>query len=425
LTSVIFAIIVFVLILIGLPITISFFASAIIAIIVSPTISLDIIPSLMFGSTSSFVLVAVPFFLLAGKIMEYGGHSLSIFKFANSIIGWMNGGLGHVNVLASMLFGAMSGSATADAAGLGQIEIPAMVKYNYPLSYSTAITAASSTLAVLIPPSIIMVFYAVTAGVSVSKALIAGFIPGVLIGLCLMLVNYFYSRKYNWGSKETFSFKNFHQNFFKAFFPMITPFIIIGGIASGFFTPTEASAIAVLYAFTLLLVQRKVTFKVIKDLLLDTASSVGAILIIVATASIISFILTIDRVPLLFTNFMLSFTSNKIIIMLMINLLLLIVGCFFESIVGIMLLFPILQPIVMSLNINPLHFGVIMIANLAIGMLTPPVGAVLYAVSTVGKVKIHHLTKSLVPFYIVLILTILVLTFVPEISLFLPKLIWN
>jgi C4-dicarboxylate transporter DctM subunit len=206
---------------------------------------------------------------------------------------------------------------------------------------------------------------------------------------------------------------------------MLTPIILIGGIASGFFTPTEASAVAVLYAFILLLVQKKATFSDIKKIFLDTASSVGAILIIIATASIVSYILTLDKIPIIFTQFMLSLTNNKYIILLLINFLLLIVGCFFESIVAIMLVFPILRPIILSLQVDLLHFGVIMIANLALGMLTPPVGCVLYASSTVGKIKIHNLVRQLTPFYLVMSVTLIILTFVPQISLFLPNIIWH
>jgi len=425
LTSLIFGLLLIFFILTGLPITISFLASTLIAIFFSPKIPLSVIPTLLFGSLNSFVLVAVPFFILAGKIMEHGGHSYSIFRFANSLVGWMKGGLGNVNVMASMLFGAMTGSATADAAGLGQIEIPAMTKFNYPLDYSAAITAASATLAVLIPPSMVMVVYAINAEISISQALVAGFLPGIFIGIVLMILNIFYTRKGNWGIQEKFSLKEIITSFYNAFFPMLTPIIIIGGMLTGQFTPTEASNIAVLYALVLIISQKKFSFKIIKLILLDTASCVGSVLIIVATASIVSFILSTDRVPMRFAQFLLSLSDNKIIIMLTINLLLLIVGCFFESIVAIMLIFPILLPVLKLFQVDLLHFGPVMIANLAIGMLTPPVGAVLYATSSVAKIKIHKLTRKLFPFYLALIISLLIITFVPEISLFLPRIIFR
>lgn len=425
-TSLLMAILFGILLFAGVPIVVALALSAVAAIALTGQYSLSILAPMMFSGINSFVLVAVPLFMLAGNLMNEGGMVRRIFNVANATVGWMNGGLGHVNVVASMIFGGMSGSSVADAAGLGPIEIKAMTEFGYPKDYSAAITVASSTLAVVIPPSIMTIIYAVSAEVSVGKCLIAGVIPGIFLGVSMMAVNWFYARKNGWGTKELFSLRNMWERGKQGLWALLTPIIILAGIFSGVFTPTEASGVTALYALLVcLLVYKTVRIRDLPTVLLKTAKDAGVALAVIATASVPSFILTAERVPDTVARWLLSVSSNPQIILALIILFLLVVGMFMSTTIALIILTPMFIPVVTRLGVDPVHFGIIMVASLAVGLITPPVGSCLFVTSTVAGISIERVVRALVPFYLVDVAALLIIAFVPWLSLWLPNLVFG
>lgn len=413
-------------IMMGVPVVASLLGAPIIIALFSKSISLKAVPTLLFSSINSFVLVVVPLFMLAGKIMSRGGLIYEIFDFANNIAGWMRGGLGAVNVLASMIFGGMSGSSAADAAGLGPIEIEAMTKFGYPLHYSAAITLASCTLSVVIPPSVLMVIYAIVAEVSVGRALIAGLFPGILITVILMIGNYFFARKDGFGTSVKFNIKNLINSTKKAFFALLTPIILLVGIFSGVFTATEASAITVFYALSICFFHYKtITFKDLKPILISTGRDASIALSVLASASFFVHILTMERAPDKIAGMILSISPQASVFLIIVSIFLIVVGMFMSITLSLIILTPIFLPAAMSLGINPVHFGVIMVAALAIGLITPPVGSCLYIICGVTRLPLEQVSKHLIPFYLLLYVALLIIMFVPQLSLFLPNLIWG
>jgi len=414
---------IFFMVLIKIPIAFSFGFGTLIYCLLSD-INLTLIPQRIFTSLDNFTFLAIPFFLLVGNLMNVSGVTKKILNLACSLVGHINGGLGHANVVASMLFAGLSGSAVADAAGLGAVEMEMMRQYGYDDDFSGSITLASSIIGPIIPPSIIMVIYGMVASVSIGKMLLAGLFPGIVIGLCLMVMVSFMAKKKNYPQYPWKGCKNIFFSFKDAFLPLLTPLIIIGGIVGGFFTPTEAGAIAAFYTLFLgVFVFKEITWKKLKESLINTALTTGLIAFIIAVSGIFTWMITIEGVPRNLVNLITSITSNKIAILLLINLSVLILGCFIDATPLIIILVPVLFPLLKILNIDLIHFGIIICVNAMIGTITPPVGTCLFAVHSISGLSIDRLSRGVLPFLLMLIVALLIITFVPEVSLFLPKLI--
>lgn len=382
----------------------------------------EIFAQRMISSLNNFLLLVIPFFLLAGKLMNVSTVTDRIFTFATKLVGFLPGGLGHANVLASMLFAGKSGSAVADASGLGTIEIEAMTKRGYDLEFSAAITAASSTLGPVIPPSIPLVMFGSVAGVSVGALFLAGIIPGIIMAISLMVLVHIYAKKRNYPKENMPTFGELWSGLKDAFFALLTPVILIGGIASGIFTPTEAGAVAAVYALALMFFYRKFTFKEISRILIETIRESAAILFIVAISGVYGWLLARARIPTVLAETVLSISENPLIVMLLLNSLLLVLGMFMETITAIIIVTPIAMPLILSVGIDPVHFGVIMVLNLMIGLLTPPIGIVLFTVARVADIPLDKLIRATAPFYIPLVLTLLILILFPQLVTFLPSL---
>lgn len=375
---------------------------------------------------NSFPLLAIPFFIMAGGLMNSAGITTRIFAFARSIVGWMNGGLGHVNIGASIIFAGMSGAAVADAGGLGAIEIRAMRDAGYDDDFSVGVTAASSTIGPIIPPSLPLVIFGVMASVSIGELFVAGIIPGLLMALSLMVMVWWMARIRNYPKDVSFSISNVWKSFRSAILPLMTPVIIVGGIVTGAFTPTEAAVCAAAYAMLLgILVYRTLNLKKLLAVSMETIETTASILMIVGAASIFAWILTANQAAALFAETLLSITENKILILLMIMLVVLIIGLFMETIAAISILVPVLLPVASQIGIDPIHLGIIVILNLMIGLLTPPVGMVLFVLSKVSGVPFERCVSATLPFLVPLVLVLLLLTFIPSLTLFLPELLYR
>jgi len=385
----------------------------------------DVVASKMAFSANNFTLLAIPFFLLAGKLMNTGSITTRIFKFCNTLVGWLPGGLGHANVAASIVFAGMSGSAVADAAGLGTIEIKAMEDQGFDTEFSAAITAASSTIGPIIPPSIPLIVFGVSAGsVSIAKLLIGGVLPGLLVGVCLMIMVAYFAIKRNYPRSAFPALKAVWDDFKLSFFPLLTPVILIGGILSGVFTPTESAAVASLYAFLLtVFVYRELKWMEFLNILRDVAKETASIMVIVCASSLYGYLLIRTQLPAAFMNMIFSITTNKLAILLLLNLFFLIIGCFMETNAALIILTPILAPLASNLGIDLVHLGVMVVLNLMIGLLTPPVGMCLYATSKVAGISLDRMIKAIVPFYLPLLVALLLVTFIPEITTYLPNLL--
>jgi len=380
----------------------------------------------MVYGVNSFPLLAIPFFLLAGRLMNTSGITDRIFNFCNVLIGHVRGGLGHVNILASMIFAGMSGSAVSDAVGLGQIEIKAMKDQGYDLEFSAAITAASSTIGPIIPPSIPMVLYGVLGNVSVGALFIGGIIPGVLMGLFMMVTVSIIAKQRRYPIQERARFKTIIRTTFQALFPLLCPVILIGGIWSGIFTPTEAAAVAVVYSLFLgLILYRELNWRSLIKVLREALDDTSVILFIIAAASLYGWLLARYQIPSGIAEKILVLTQDPLTILLLVNGFLLVVGCFMESLAAINILTPILLPLVMKVGIDPIHFGVVMVLNLMIGLLTPPVGMVLFAVQRVAGIPFAKLQRALLIYFIPLLLVLLLITFYPPLVMWLPSTLWR
>lgn len=393
-----------------------------IVFLVEGDVSLIVIIQRMFNSVDSFPLLAIPFFILAGKLMENGGISRRLIHLANVVFGRVNGGLAIVSIIACAFFAAISGSAAATTAAVGSLLIPAMVNKGYDKSFSTAVQAAGGTVGVMIPPSVPLVLYGVTAGVSISELFIAGIIPGVLVTGSLLLLVYLISLKKGYGGGESFTFIDFLKAFADAILALLMPVIILGGIYGGVFTPTEAAVVAVVYGLIVgVLIYREIKPRDLPEIFSSSVVTTAVIMFIIAGASAFGYYLTRERIPRELTEAMLGLTDNWIIALLIINLVLLFVGVFLETAAAIIILTPILAPIASALGIDLIHFGIIMIVNLAIGFITPPVGINLFVASKIAGTKFESLVKAIIPFVIVMIVDVLIISFLPSISLFFIK----
>lgn len=375
---------------------------------------------------NSFPLLAIPFFIMAGGLMNSAGITARIFAFARSIVGWMNGGLAHVNIGASIIFAGMSGAAVADAGGLGNIEIKAMREAGYDDDFSVGITAASSTIGPIIPPSLPLVIFGVMASVSIGELFVAGIIPGLLMAISLMVMVWYMSKKRNYPRDAAFSVSNVWTSFQAAFLPLMTPVIIVGGIVSGAFTPTEAAVFAAAYALVLgLFVYRSLNLRKLAAVSIETIETTASIMLIVGSATIFAWILTANQAAALFAETLLGLTENKTLVLLMIMLVVLVIGLFMETIAAISILVPVLLPVSTQIGVDPIHLGIIVILNLMIGLLTPPVGMVLFVLSKVSGVPFERCVKATMPFLVPLVAVLLLLTFIPGLTLFLPEMLYR
>jgi tripartite ATP-independent transporter DctM subunit len=386
---------------------------------------LSLLSQRMFVGMDSFPLMALPLFLLAGNLMNTGGVTDRLWKFARTIIGFIPGGMGHVSVLSSMLFASMSGSALATAGGLGPIQIKGMVEDGFRKDTAAAITAAASTIGPIIPPSIVFVLYGVLGGISVGKLFLAGVVPGILMGLSLMGYVLFLALT----KREQLIVRPFPDG--KAFLdalkdgilPLLSPIIILGGILGGVFTPTEAAAVASAYSLFLGFLYREMDLKSLFSVLKDTARTSASIMLIIGFASSFSWLLTSSGASRLFVSFVLGAGVSRMVILILLNLALLIVGCFVETNSAVVLLTPLLVPAMTAVGIDPVHLGIILCVNLLIGILTPPMGMAIYVVSKVASVPFHQIVRSVIPLIGCLVVVQLIVTFIPQVSLFLPNLL--
>lgn len=372
----------------------------------------------------SFSLMAVPFFITMGVLMGSGGISEKLIALANSLVGWMTGGMAMVNIVASYFFGGISGSASADTASLGSILIPMMVDQGYDDDFSTAVTITSSCEGLLVPPSHNMVIYAMSAGgISVGSLFLAGYIPGALLALSLMIGSFIISKKRHYPRGDKFSLLNFLKQFVVSFWALAAVVIVVVGVVGGWFTATESAAIAVIYSLIVsVFIYKGLNWKGVWKVLENCIDTLSIVLILIATSSIFGYCLTTLHVPDLAARAVTSLTDNPYLLALLLNLILLLLGCIMDMAPIILIATPILLPIATSIGINPIQFGIMMILNCGIGLLTPPVGAVLFIGSAVGKCKMEKVVKATLPFYLCMIIVLMLLTFVPGISMLLPNL---
>ena len=413
------------LIALGTPVAFALILSSLLAIALDGNMPNLVVLHSMVGGMNSFPLLSIPFFVLAGALMNSAGITQRIFDFANALVGWLRGGLGHVNVGASILFAGMSGAAVADAGGLGAIEVKAMRDKGYDGGFAVGITAASSTMGPIIPPSLPLIIYAVMSSASIGQLFAAGIIPGLIMALALMIMVAWYAKKRNYPKDAGFSVLRCTSTLRRAFLSLMTPVLIIGGILLGLFTATEAAIAASAYALFLgALVYRTLTIRKLLALSIETIETTSIIMLIIGGAAIFSWVLTTQHITESFTQWMLGFTDSKVAILLLITLILFIVGCFMETIAAITILTPVLLPVAISLGVDPVHFGVMMVLNLMIGLLTPPVGMVLYVLSRVTNVPFESCAKATLPFLIPLVIVLLLVTFIPQLTLWLPSVLY-
>lgn len=415
-----------VLLLIGVPVAFSMIAAS--ALVLAYTRGFDQIPFDMIAQrtlygVNSFTLLAIPAFLLIGRLMNAGGISDRVFNVARSLVGHLKGGLGHVNVLASMIFAGMSGSAVADAGGLGQLEIKAMEDDGYPTGFSAAVTASSATIGPIIPPSIPAVIYGALANASIAAVFLASIVPGILMGLGMMALVAVISHRRGFPVRQRARLVEIGRAMMAGLLPMLTPMIIIVGILSGMFTPTEASVVALLYCTIIaFFVYREITLREFAGILRDTAIDTAVLLFIIAGSALYSWVLARYQVTANFAGFLSANIDNPLVLLLLINLFILLIGCFIDSVPALFLLTPLLVPVVVQYGIDPVHFGVVMIFNLMIGLVTPPVGTVLFTVQKITGLPFGTLVREITPFYIPLFGVLLLITYFPSLVMFLPDL---
>lgn len=386
---------------------------------------LKLIPQKMITGLDKFPLMAIPLFILAGNIMNKSGITNSLIKFSNLLVGRLRGGLALVDILSCIFFAGITGVGVGEASVMGSIFVPAMQKEGYDKDFSAAVTASASVIGPIIPPSVPFVLYGCTVGVSIGGLFVAGIIPGILLGLSLMVVSYLISKKRQYPIiKIPFTIKEFLYTFKNAIFALIMPVIIVGGILTGIFTPTEAAGIAVFYALIVsLFFLRTIKISDLPSIFTESAITSSIVFMLISTATILGTILTTQQIPQRFATFMLSITTTPWVMLLIVNLFLLFAGMFMAESPNIILLAPILAPIVISLGVDPLHFGVILVLNLTIGLITPPLGACLFILCGISNLTLEQLTRSILPFLVVEIFVLFLCTYIPAISMFLPRLL--
>ena len=421
-TLTIFAVFI-VLIIIGCPIAMTLGLASIAGLLVDGSFHFTIFVQRAFTAVNSFPLMAIPFFMLAGSLMEHGGISKRIIRCTESFVGHFSGGLAVAGILACMIFAAISGSAVATVAAIGGLLVPEMTERKYPVPYSTAVVCAAGTMGPIIPPSTSFVIYASIAGISVSDIFMGGYIPGVLMGVGLIVYAVYIAKKRNLPRSVRVSGKERLKILGNAVWALFTPIIIVGGIMSGICTPTEAGAVSCVYAFIIgKFVYRELDLKKLGEVLKDAAVASSIVMFLIATASVFSWILTIERIPQIVKTAFMSFTDSKYVLLLLINIALLIVGTFMDCTPALTMLVPVLAPLAQAYGIDLIHLGVIMTINLCIGLLTPPVGTCLFVGCRIGHLKLTELVKEMWPQMVVLIIVLMIVTYVPCLSTFLPSL---
>ncbi|OZI66679.1 TRAP transporter large permease [Bordetella genomosp. 11] len=449
--------------IIGVPVAVSMAGASLLYLLVSGDVPDVVVAQRMIAGVESFPLLAVPFFILAGNLMNIAGITGRIYNFAVALVGWMRGGLGHVNIIGSVVFAGMSGTAIADAAGLGTIEIKAMKDHGYKTEFAVGVTAASATLGPIIPPSLPFVIYGMMANVSIGSLFLAGIVPGAVLTILMMLTVAYFARKNGWGNDVGFDLRRLgtatlevlivlafpfsiwamtrmgvSTNWaaiiafavllgldwrfnFSAVMALMAPVILIGGMTLGWFTPTEAAVAAVVWALFLGLVRyRSMTLRLLAKATFETIETTASVLFIVTAASVFAWLLTTTQAAQALTDAILSLTHNKWVFLMLANVLILVVGCFIDTIAAITILVPILLPIVLKLGIDPIHFGLIMTLNLMIGLLHPPLGMVLFVLARVARLSVERTTMAILPWLVPLFLALIAITYVPEITLWLP-----
>jgi tripartite ATP-independent transporter DctM subunit len=410
----------------GVPIAMSLGLSGLLAFFIEQGTRMNVpmIAQRMMYGINNFVLLAVPLFILSARLMNTAGITSRLFNFATTMVGFLPGGLGHANCIASLIFAGMSGAAVADAAGLGQVELKAMKDAGYDRDFSVAITGASSTIGPIFPPSIPMVIFGLVASVSVGRLFLGGVVPGVVMTLALMTMVWIYARKRNYPRTPFPTFRQVVRAFVDAFLPLLTPTILLGGIWTGWFTPTEAAAVAVAYALILgTLIYRELTWKDTLQVFIESAKDTAALGFIVAAASFYGWLLMRTGAPAAMVDALLGISRNPLVLLLIINVILLIVGCFFETIVAILILGPILMEVITKVGIDPVHFGVVMVLNLMIGLLTPPFGVVLFVMVHVGEISFERVVRATAPFIIPLLVVLLLITVFPPLVTWVPNMV--
>lgn len=409
--------------LLGVPVAITLgLASA--SYLLSAGIPLVVMPQKMYAGMDVFVLLCIPGFILAGNLMNNGGITERIIRFANSLVGWARGGLGLTNVAGSMLFGGISGTAVADAASIGGMMIPGMKKAGYPSDFSAAVTAASSTVGPIIPPSVPMIIVGALSGISVGRMFLAGAVPGILMGLAMMVTTYIIAVNRDFPRQPWQGFGELGRSFFGAFWAIAMTALIIGGLLSGIATPTETAVVASVYAFVVgSFIYRELRLKDLPRIVIDSAVSSAAILVLVGFANVFGWILVSERIPQAIASTVLSLTDNKYVVILLINLLLLFVGMFMETIAALIILFVPLLTLAQGVGIDPLHFATFAVLNLMIGLTTPPVGVCLFVCANIAKLPLSPVIRAIAPFLLTNILVLLLVSYVPEIATLLPSLL--
>lgn len=410
---------------IGVPVAYSVGLASLVTIL----INIDTLPAFttiaqrMATGLDSFSLLAIPFFILAGQIMNQGGIAHRLITFAKALVGSFPGGLAYVNIIGAMLFGAISGSAMAAVSAIGGTLGPRMEKEGYEKSYSAAVNIASSTTGLVIPPSNILIVYSLASGgVSIAALFLAGYIPGLLMGLALMLVAYIYAKIKNYPSGDKSSFGQILKTFIQAFPSLMMLVVVIGGIVAGIFTATEASGIAVLYTFVLSMVYKELSVAKIRQIAIGSVGTTAVVALLIACSMSMSWVMAYADIPQAVTAGLLSISDNPWVILLLINLLLLAVGIFMDMTPAVLIFTPIFLPVVTAIGIDPVHFGIIMVMNLCIGLCTPPVGSVLFVGIGVAGISLDKVIKPLIPLFIAMIIVLMLVTYIPELSLFLPGL---
>ncbi|WHH59368.1 TRAP transporter large permease [Petroclostridium sp. X23] len=408
-------------ILLNVPIAFSLILTTVVLMMFMDSVSAEIITQSIVRGIDSFALMAIPFFVLAGEIMNVGGISKRIVFFAKALVGHVTGGLGYVTVLASMLFAGVSGSAIADTTAIGSILLPIMEQEGYDKKKSTALIVSAGTIGPIIPPSIPMIIFGVIGGVSIVKLFLGGIIPGVLIGLGLMVVWYFHAKKKGYRSDHKSSMKEVWASTKNAFWAILLPVIIMGGILSGVFTPTEAAVVAVVYAlFVGFFGYKELKLHHLPEILITSSKSTAVVMLVCGAATAAGYMITTAQVPQLLAHTLLSISDNIMIVMLLINILLLLVGCVMDLTPALLIMGPILLPIVVDFGLDPIYFGVVMVVNLCIGLITPPVGNVLFVGCGLSKLSMKDLTPPVLGFIAVMVAVLMLITYVPDLITFIP-----
>lgn len=410
---------------IGIPIAFVLGASSLYYFLFLGNIPLSMIGQKMYSGIDNYILLAIPFFILAGELMNRSKITDALISFSNVLVGRIPGALAQINIVASVFFAGITGSGVADTAALGSILIPAMEKEGYTPEYAAAVTVASSVIGPIIPPSVVMVIYSMATGESVGALFAAGYVPGLLVALVLMILSYVYAKKYNHPRRTNkLPMKEVLYTLKESIIGMMCPVVLVVGIFSGMFTPTEAAVIACIYAIVAgLFLLKTMSLKDVFDSFVSSAVASTVTLLVIAMANLFGQVLAIERIPSLIANFMLGLTSNKYVFLLLLNLFLLFMGMIMDPGASVLILAPIFLPIALTLGIQPLHFAIVMLVNLNLGLITPPVGTCLYVAAPIAKISLERLSKATLPFVLMEIVALMIMTFVPEVILFLPRLL--